>query len=68
MLSIKRFLRVILPIIIVLALYQLALAYHSPRGPSDPFAPSRSFMAQRQANGYIIYDEFVYLPLVMKGF
>jgi hypothetical protein len=62
-----KLLRIILPVLITLTLYQLAFAFYVPKGPADPFAPVHSFMAQRRAGGYVPFDHFVYLPLVIKN-
>ena len=61
----RKLVKLVLPILITLVLFQAASAFYSPRGPANPFASIRSFMALNQ----VYYpDEFmVYLPLVLRS-
>jgi hypothetical protein len=60
----RKLVKLVLPILITLVLFQVASAFYSPRGPANPFASIRSFMTLNQDYPY---DFMVYLPLVLRN-
>ena len=61
----RKLVKLVLPILITLVLFQVASAFYSPSGPANPFASVRSFMALSPV--YYPGDFMVYLPVVLRN-